>query len=197
MTGLQNLRLVAVALVAATMQTAVFERFLLVGVGSVVVPVWLVVVVGRRLPATNAAVAGFGVGLAWDALSVSLFGRYGLALAAIAALAGGVARFADAPRRRARFLRRTVVLMAATVWLWSFSALVGETLPPVSWSTVGGLVLASSVGAVVTGPGGRLERFAIRGRTAWDAPDRSTSWVDRRAGLFPVPGRSDAEPEAA
>lgn len=197
MTRWQVLRFGGVALAVATVQTAALERFLLFGVGSLVLPVWLAIAVGRRLPATNAAAAGFWIGLTWDALSVDLFGRYALALAAIAAFASHTGGLAATSGRVRRFIRRLVVVALATVWLWAFSALVGETLPIIGWSSLAGLVLVSWLGAAFTGPGSRLERMAIPGRTAWDEPDRSTSWVDRRAGLFPVAVRPGAEPEAA
>ncbi len=197
MTRWQVLRLGGVALAVATVQTAALERFLLFGVGSLVLPAWLAIAVGRRLPATNAAAAGMLIGLAWDALSVNLFGRYALALAAVATFASLTGGVADAPGRVRRFLRRLVVVALSTMWLWAFSALVGETLPIIGWSTLAGLMIVSWLGASLTGPGSRLERVAIPGRTAWDEPDRSTSWVDRRAGLFPLAVRPDAEPEAA
>lgn len=197
MSGGQLARLGLVSLVAATIQTAALERLLLLGVASLVLPVWLSLVVGRRLPATNAAVAGFGIGLAWDALSISSFGRYALALSAIAAASSLTGRWSEAHRRRSRFLRRLVQLCVATVWLWWVSSLVGEAFPVLSRSTLAGLMLASVIGAAATGPGGRLERIGLAGRTVWDEPDRSTDWVDRRSGLFPVPVRPDAEPEAA
>lgn len=197
MTRWQVTRFAVVSLVVASIQTSALERLLLFGVGSLVLPVWLILAVSRRLPATNAAIAGFGAGMAWDALSISSFGRYALALSGMAAAASLTAAWTETPRSRSRFLRRLVQLTVATVWLWWVSAMAGETFPVISGSTLAGLALASAIGAAVTGPGGRLERIGLGGRTAWDEPDRSTDWVDRRSGLFPVPARADVEPEAA
>ncbi len=180
MSGPQIGRVAVVAFVFAAVQTAAFDRLLLLGLAYLALPLWLSIVVGRRLPWTSAAIAGFGCGLAWDLLALDLFGRYALVLAIVGATSSLVGD------RGIGF--RAAFLAAANVCLWVVSAAVGETLPMIGTATLAGLVLSVVVGLPLVGSGGVVARLAIPGPTVWDRTDaRSSDWVDRRAGLHSAP----------
>ncbi len=195
MTRFQIARVAGISWIVAAIQVAGIDRFLLFGVAHLVLPLFLAVTVGSRLPLTNAVVGGALIGGTWDLLAIDLFGRYALGLA----IAGGVASLAlfgrTADSRRMRLVRRFVVTVVAVVGLVSVSAIAGETLPPFSSETLAGVALTSAFGALVTGT--VLRRIVLPGRTVWDpAPVRSTGWVDHRAGLYSVPVQT-SEREAA
>ncbi|NNF55174.1 MAG: hypothetical protein HKN03_12135 [Acidimicrobiales bacterium] len=187
MSPLQTVRFLVVALTIAAVQVAGLDRFLLLGVAYLALPLWLVVAVSGRLPATNAAIAGFAVGAAWDLLSVTLFGRYAFALAVVGGISGMLGTKSRSAGRVRGPMVRAGVIVFSTLWLWAFSAMVGEVLPPFSIATGLGLGLATLVSLPLVRPGGVLDRFAIAGYTEWeDHADPSSDWVDRRAGLYSV-----------
>ena len=186
MTRLQIARVAGVSWILSAVQVAGFDRFLLFGLSHLVLPLFLVIAVGSRLPLTNAVIAGALIGGTWDLLAIDLFGRYALALAVV----GGIASLAlfgraDQPRR-SRLLRRLVANVLGVAALVSISALVGETLPSFSARTAAGIALTAAVGTLISGR--VLRRLALPSRIVWDpARDRSTDWADRRAGLYSVP----------
>lgn len=195
MTRLQILRVAGASWILAAVQVAGFDRFLLFGVSHLVLPLFLAVAVGSRIPLTNAVVAGALIGGTWDLLSIDLFGRYALGLA----VAGGVASLVLFGRteksRGSLLLRHLVANFFAVTGLVAVSALAGETLPAFSSPTVAGLTLTAVVGTLFSGR--VLRRIALPSRTVWDpAPVRSTAWADRRAGLYSVPAATP-EREAA
>jgi hypothetical protein len=186
--GLQIWRVGVVGFLVAAVQTAAFDRFLLLGLAYLALPLWLAIVVGRRLPWTSAAVAGFGCGLAWDLLALDLFGRYALVLAIVGATSSLVGDRSVA--------HRMTLLAASNVCLWVVSAMVGETLPMLDGRTLGGLLLSVAVGLLFIGSRGPMARLALPGPTAWDGTGaRSSDWVDRRAGLHPVAGAEPVDDE--
>ncbi len=189
------MRLAVVGLFLAAIQVAGFDRFLLFGTAYLALPLFLTIATASRLPATNAALVGALVGTFWDLLGIDLFGRYALALS----LAGAVASLVSFRRRDsgavARIGSRAIGVTAGIIVLASVSALSGETLPPLNSGTAVGLLVSVVVGTLVSGS--TLNRLALPTRTAWDpAKERSTDWVDRRAGLYSVPVAT-AEQEAA
>jgi rod shape-determining protein MreD len=182
----QVARLAVVSVFLAATQVAGFDRFLLLGMAYLALPLFLTVAMAARLPATNAALVGALIGTFWDLLSIDLFGRYALALA----LAGGLASLVTFRTREsaapARIGRRAVAITVGFVVLASVSALSGETLPPMNPATAVALLLTVVVGTLVSGS--ILNRLALPTRIAWDpVRERSTDWVDRRAGLYSVP----------
>ncbi len=188
MSPLQLVRFLLVALAIAALQVAGLERFLLLGIAYLALPLWLVVAIAGRLPVTNAAIAGFVAGAAWDLLSVSLFGRYAFALAIVGGVSGLFGSRSRSAGRVGGWLIRAGFVLVSMLWLWGFSALVGEVLPPLSVATGLGLGLATLVSLPLVGPNGLLDRLAIPGYTEWDDRIESSSeWVDRRAGLYSVP----------
>ncbi len=190
MSPLQTARFLLVALAIAAFQVAGLDRFLLFGVAYLALPLWLVVAISGRLPVTNAAIAGFAVGAAWDLLSVTLFGRYAFALAIVGGVSGLFGSRSRSAGRVGGPLIRAGIVLLSTLWLWGFSALVGEVLPPLSIATGLGLGLATLVSLPLVRPDGVLDRLAISGYTEWeDRTESSSDWVDRRAGLYSVPIR--------
>lgn len=188
MSPVQTVRFLLVAFLIAAVQVAGTDRFLLLGVAHLVVPLWLVVATAGRLPVTNAAIAGFAVGAAWDLSSTTLFGRYAFVLAIVGAVSGLVGARSRSAGRLGGLLIRAGLVGMSTLWLWGFSAMVGEVLPPLSISTGIGLGLATVVSLPFVRPDGMLDRLAISGFTEWeDRQGSSSDWVDRRSGLYSVP----------
>ena len=195
MSRTQAFRLAVVSLVLAAAQVAGFDRFLLFGVAYLALPLFAAVAVGGRLPFTNAALAGALVGFCWDLLAIDLFGRYALALATCAGVASIAISGARRAPRAALIARRAVAVAVGLILLAVVSAISGETLPPVTAATGLGLVVSTVIGTVVSGS--VLNRLLLPTRTPWDpAQERSTDWVDRRAGLYSAPV-ADIEREAA
>ncbi len=187
MTSRQKIRFGMVALFIAGLQVAGFDRLQLFGLATLFVPLWLVVAIGGRLPATNATVAGFIIGLFVDLLSPALFGRYAFALAIVGAASAFAGSHLRSWGRNRGAIGSAVVVAVATIWLWGFSALVGEVFPLLSGQTIAGLALSSMVSILFVRPGGVLDRLCIAGTTDWEVTgDRSSEWVDRRAGLYSV-----------
>ncbi len=189
------LRLGVVSLVFASLQTAGFDRVLVFGVAYLALPLYVTVTVCSRLPFTNAVLAGAVTGFAWDMLSVDLFGRYALGLA----IAGGFASivlFENRSEVRVRRLgRRALVVAGSTIGLALLSAAVGETLPVFSFATLAGFVVATTVGAVLSGS--VLRRIVMPARLVWDPnPGSPSAWTTHRPGLYVVPS-SVIEREAA
>ena len=185
MSAFQIVRLAAAGLLLAAVQVTGFDSFLLFGVAYLALPLFLAVAVGTRLPFTNAVLSGWLIGVTWDLLSIELFGRYALVLA----LCGGVASLmcfgAQEASLRTRRVRRGIATALAMVMLVTVSAVVGETLPVRSFSTLLGLALSSVIGMLVSGS--VLNRLALPTRTAWDVRhSQPTDWADRRAGLYAV-----------
>ena len=188
MNPLQTARFLLVAMVIAAVQVAGLDRFLLFGIAYLALPLWLVVAISGRLPATNAAIAGFAVGASWDLLNVTLFGRYAFALAIVGGISGLFGSRSRSAGRGGGLLIRAGIIGSSTLWLWGFSALVGEVLPPVSLATALGLGLATLASLPLVRPDGVLDRLAISGYTQWENRTESSSeWVDRRGGLYSVP----------
>ena len=195
MTRLQVARLAVASLMVAAVQVAGFDRFLLFGVAYLALPLFVAVAVGGRLPFTNAALAGALVGVCWDLLGIDLFGRYALALALCSGISSIATFGAGRASRVAGTTRRALATATGFLVLMAVSALAGETLPPLNAATGVGLLLSTAIGTSASGS--MLNRLILPTRTIWDpAQERSTEWMDRRAGLYTTPVAHD-EREAA